>query len=191
VCPNEKREFSSGWQAAQKTEGRADGLHKRAGQAAEKDSPPACTFPQPSLMCSPLAHPVVQPASVEQIGDFWNLNPVQNFLSVIRSDPNPVDLSKYLIQSGFYLKKKLWLSILLQWSMQFGYPYLIRLSFLKIQSNPVRFWSTESGWIAIRRPDHVQHCSLPAHPSDCAARQLVLNKSEISGILIQSKTFFQ
>jgi len=43
--------------------------------------------------------------SVEQIGDFWNPNPVQNFFSVIRSDPNPVDLSKYLIQSGLYLKK--------------------------------------------------------------------------------------
>jgi len=35
---------------------------------------------------------------VEEIGDFWNPNPVQNCLSVIRSDPNPVDLSKYLIQ---------------------------------------------------------------------------------------------
>ena len=35
--------------------------------------------------------------SVESIGDFWNPNPVQDFLSVIRSDPNPVVLSKYLI----------------------------------------------------------------------------------------------
>jgi len=40
--------------------------------------------------------------SVEQIGDFWNHTPVQNFVSVIRSDPNPVHLSKYLIQSGLY-----------------------------------------------------------------------------------------
>jgi len=63
------------WQAAQKTEGRAGGLHKksgglrkRAGWAAEKGSPPAHLFTQPSLlcsrqpvlMCSPLACPVVQ-----------------------------------------------------------------------------------------------------------------------------------
>jgi len=45
--------------------------------------------------------------SVEQIGDFWNPNPVQNFLSTIRSDPNPADLSKYLIQSCLYPKKSL------------------------------------------------------------------------------------
>jgi len=43
--------------------------------------------------------------SVELIGDFWNPNPVQNILSVTRSDPNPVDLSKYLIQSGLHPKK--------------------------------------------------------------------------------------
>jgi len=49
----------------------------------------------PSFICT----------SVEQNGEFWNLNPVQNFLSVIRSDPNLVDLSKYLIQSGLYPKK--------------------------------------------------------------------------------------
>ena len=74
--------------------------------------------------------------SVEQIGDFCNPNPVQNFHWVIRSNPNPVDLSNYLIQSGLYLKN-LWLSIMLQWSTQFGYPYLLRLSFFEIQSNPV------------------------------------------------------
>jgi len=68
---------------------------------------------------------------------FCNPNPVQNFHWVIRSEPNPVDLSKYLIQSGLY-KKKLWLSMLLQWSTQFGYPYLIRLSFFR---NPVRYGS--------------------------------------------------
>jgi len=33
-------------------------------------------------------------SSVEQIGYFWNPNPDQNLLSVIRSDPNPVDLPK-------------------------------------------------------------------------------------------------
>ena len=47
--------------------GRAGGpsgrLQKRAGRAAEKGSPPTRPFPQASLMCSPLACPVVQPAS--------------------------------------------------------------------------------------------------------------------------------
>jgi len=38
--------------------------------------------------------------SVEQIGDFCNPNPVQNFHCAIRSDPNPVELPKYLIQIG-------------------------------------------------------------------------------------------
>ena len=42
---------------------------------------------------------------VEQIEDICNPNPVQNFLGVIRSDPNPVGLSKYLIESGLYPKK--------------------------------------------------------------------------------------
>ena len=74
-------------------------------------------------------------SGVEQIGDFFNPNPVKNFLSVIWSDSSPVDLSKYLIQSGSHSEKTIWLSILLQWSMQFGYPYLIRLRFFKIQSN--------------------------------------------------------
>jgi len=56
------------WAVAHKTEGRAAqkrqsvGLQKRVGRAAEKDSSPVRPFPQPSLMCSPLAHPVVQPA---------------------------------------------------------------------------------------------------------------------------------
>jgi len=36
-----------------------------------------------------------------------NPNPVQNFYWEIRSDPNPVDLSKYFIQSGIYPKKTL------------------------------------------------------------------------------------
>ena len=45
--------------------------------------------------------------SVEQIEYSCNPNPVQNFHSVIRSDPNPVDLSKYLIQSGLHKKTTL------------------------------------------------------------------------------------
>jgi len=40
VFPNEKCEFSAGWLVAQKTEGRASGLHKRVVRwAAEKDGP--------------------------------------------------------------------------------------------------------------------------------------------------------
>jgi len=63
VFPNEKRELSADWQAAQKTEGRASGLYKKAiRRAGEKGIPPARPFPQPSVMCSPLARPVVQPA---------------------------------------------------------------------------------------------------------------------------------
>ena len=69
VIANEKREFSAGWRAAQKTEGRAGGLQKgrsgglrkRAGQAAKKSSPLAHPFPQPSLMCSPPVRLSVQP----------------------------------------------------------------------------------------------------------------------------------
>ena len=39
-------------------------LHKRAvQQAAEKSSPPAHSFPQPNLMCSLLARPIVHSAS--------------------------------------------------------------------------------------------------------------------------------
>jgi len=63
--------------AAQKTEGRAGGLHKKAVQRAvdkgvagckkgKPSSPPfsaAQLTVQPFLMCSPLARPVVQPAS--------------------------------------------------------------------------------------------------------------------------------
>ena len=63
MFPNEKRELSAGWRAAQKTsqkggpmgctKRRCGGLRKRTGQAAEKSSPPDRPFPQPSLMCSP------------------------------------------------------------------------------------------------------------------------------------------
>jgi len=73
-------------------------------------------------------------ASVERIGDFCDPNPAQYFQCVIQSDPNPVALSKYLIQSGLY-PKKLWLSIRLQWSTQFGYPYPIRWRYFR---NPVQ-----------------------------------------------------
>jgi len=38
--------------------------------------------------------------SVERIEDFCDPNPVQYFQCVIQSDPNPVALSNYLIQSG-------------------------------------------------------------------------------------------
>jgi len=47
--------------AAQKTQGRASRLRKKAGRATKKGSPPARPFPQPSLMCSPPAHLNLQP----------------------------------------------------------------------------------------------------------------------------------
>ena len=64
VFPNEKCEFSAGWRVAQKTEaekGRPAGcakgwsgrLQKRTGRPAEKGSPPARPFLQPSLMFGP------------------------------------------------------------------------------------------------------------------------------------------
>ena len=45
--------------------------------------------------------------STDQIGDFCNPNPFQNFHWIIKSDPNPLDLSKYLIQWGLCPKKTL------------------------------------------------------------------------------------
>ena len=42
--------------------------------------------------------------SCEQIEELCNPNLVQIFYWVIWSDPNLVDLSKYLIQSGLYLE---------------------------------------------------------------------------------------
>jgi len=74
VFPNEKREFLAGWRAAQKTEGRAGGQHKKTiRRAAEKDGS-SCRKEQPSglpfsaarrpSVCSPLADPVVQPADL-------------------------------------------------------------------------------------------------------------------------------
>jgi len=59
--------------------------------------------------------------------------------------------------SSVYIWENFRLSIILQWSMQFGYPYLIRLSFSKPSPIQIRFWIAESGWIVIRKPDHVQH----------------------------------
>jgi len=44
------------------------------------------------------------PFSVERIKEICNPNPVQNFHCVIQSDPNPLLLPKYLIQSGFIKK---------------------------------------------------------------------------------------
>jgi len=62
VFPNEKRELSAGWQAAQKIEGWAGGLQKRTEQAAQKGSPLARPFPLSSLMCnSPTRLNNVQP----------------------------------------------------------------------------------------------------------------------------------
>ena len=94
--------------------------------------------------------------SVEQIGDFCN--PVQNFYWVIQSYPNSVDLSKYLIQDVLSPKKTLWLSIL-QWWMQFGYPYLIRLTFFEIHSDPDPVLNCR---IRLDRDPETGSCSTPA-----------------------------
>jgi len=80
LFPNGKGEFSAGWPAAaHKTEVRTGGLHKKGGpsgcgkgrgglqkKAALQPvlflSPASCAARQTALMCSPLAHPLVQPA---------------------------------------------------------------------------------------------------------------------------------
>ena len=101
-------------------------------ETAKRTSSSFCCFTQ----CA-LAHNSDVCVSVEQIGDFCNPNPVQNFHWVIRSDPNPVDLSKYLIQSGLYQKNTtgkhftavinaVWISI---------------SDLVKFFRNPVRSWS--------------------------------------------------
>jgi len=55
--------------------------------------------PALQLVLSPI------PTSVERIEDFCDPNPFQHFQCVIQSDPNPLTLSKYLIQSVLYKKK--------------------------------------------------------------------------------------
>jgi len=53
----------------------------------------------PDTTAPPLAT-TLDAISVERIGDFCNLNPVQHFHGVIQFDPNLALLSKYLIQSS-------------------------------------------------------------------------------------------
>jgi len=58
--------------------------------------------------------------SVEQIGDFCNPNPVKNFHCATRSDPNPVELPKYLIQIGLPDRLKLFQGHFFQWGTVSG-----------------------------------------------------------------------
>jgi len=53
VFPNEKRGFSAGWRAAQKTEGRAGKLHKRVVWWAAEKGMVGCRKRQPS--CPPFS----------------------------------------------------------------------------------------------------------------------------------------
>jgi len=102
--------------------------------------------------------PVVK-ASVEEIGDFCNPNPVQNFHWVIRSELNLIHLSKYSIQSGLYPKKTLikhLTAVINSVSISISDPVEF---FSKSSPIRIRFWIAESGWIAIRKPGHVQHWS--------------------------------
>jgi len=136
-------------------------LHSGSGPSFEKSTPAPLLFSKIVKSPAGVYSDNPAPVSVEQIGDFWDPNPVQNFLSVIRSDPNPVDLSKYLIKWGLY-PKKLWLSVLLQWSMQFGYPYLIRLSFFQ---NPVQSGSGSEvlNPVGSRSEDRIMFNTAPVH----------------------------
>jgi len=87
-----------------------------ARQPAFQCSPPARSVVQSALMCSPPLSPACRPAllfspplvqleGVEPIEDFCNPNPFQYFQCPIQSNPNLEALSKYLIQSGLYLRK--------------------------------------------------------------------------------------
>ena len=99
--------------------------------------------------------------SVEHIRDFCNPNPVQNFHWVIRSDPNPVDVSKYLIQSGLYRKNPLVKHYTAVINTGLDIHVWSGWFFSKYSQTRIRFWIAESGWIAIRKPDRVQHCRKP------------------------------
>ena len=87
---------------------------------------------------------------------FSNPNPVHTFYWVIRTDPNPVVLSKYMIQSSLCPKKKLLLS---NYCSECSLDIHIWSGRVFSKSSPirVRFWIAHSGWITIRKPDHVQH----------------------------------
>jgi len=100
--------------------------------------------------------------SVERMEAFCDTNPVQYLHCIIQSDPNSEVLLKCLIQSGLNPKipliehltgviKTVWISV--SDPVEF---------FSKCSPLRFRFWIAESSWIAIRKPDHVQHCH-PIH----------------------------
>ena len=103
-------------------------------------------------VCSSDEAECVQPVSYSYIRSLSGsytvvLNKLENFAVLIQSkiffelsSPILIRLTCPNIWSNpVCIRKKLWLSILVQWSMQFGYPYLIRLSLFKIKSNPDPF----------------------------------------------------
>jgi len=136
-------------------------VHSGSGPSFEKSTSAQLLFSK--IVKSPVGVYSDNPApvTVEQIGDFWDPNPVKIFFSIIRSDPNPVGLSKYLIQCGLY-PKKLWLSVLLQWSMHVVYPYLIRLSLFQ---NPVQTGSVSEvlNPVGSRSGDRIMFNTDPVH----------------------------
>ena len=77
-------------------------------------------------------------------------NPVQNIYWVIRSDINPVDLSRYSIQSGLYPEETL-----IKHHTAVIKPVWISISdpvefFSKSSPSRILLWIAESVWIAIR-----------------------------------------
>jgi len=107
-------------------------------------------------------------SSVERMEDFCDPNPVQYFQCVIQSNPNPVALSKYFIQTGLYPKNPLikhLTAVINAVSISISDPVEI-----SSKSNPkrIQFWIAQSGWIAIRKPDHVQHWETLTYSPDLA-----------------------
>jgi len=76
VLPNEKHEFSAGWQAAQKggpagcTTGQASGLHiKLAYRKGQARGLPFSAV-RPALFCNPPDHLIMQPISLSKVRIF-------------------------------------------------------------------------------------------------------------------------
>ena len=123
-------------------------------------------------------------ASVEQIGDFYNPNPAHNFHRVIRltcSDiwSNPVYIRKSTLIKALYCSgNAVWISI--SDPVEF---------FSKTSPILIQFWIAEFGWIAIRKPDHVQHWFESLKKMKAVRSRLIPRKHRPTEILVLSTIF--
>ena len=106
---------------------------------------------------------------VERIEDFCYPKPFQNFHCVTQSNPYPVVLSKYMIQSGLYSVKTLikhlnavinegWISITDEQTVKFfsPSPILIWKNLIRSSPDPHNFWKS-SIWCS-PDPCKIMHC---------------------------------